>query len=733
MFKINGQQIYVLNNSFNYIKRIDDVFGTGSLLFESKTITENIPPYSILENDNEKYCCSSVATYHYGSGSWIHNVSIIEATSLLSRFIIGSKAFSITGTNRKDWQKINILLELILQKYNFNIRFDASIDTTTFFTKEIEYVFTAGTTLFDALNDISKNYNCKIYVSDVSDTLITLSVLELDNENLITIDGDIVSKTKLQNAENYCKYLETEANNVIDTNQLTKVQRLTGKADGIRLTQDNFRVELPTPIFKVEKMEAIKMDGNVMDVTLKFDNTLVSDYVLNNISYSYSYLAQYYPILDTLYDEIFSKYFYNKTKFYNVEWTVFNQFLYPKKLDEMHDRKLLNPAMKFDISNRILSKERYDLIEDKYKPNYAYYTYGSNLIDGFNIYYKDEFWNEIIGETRTPFIYTLANYTSDTTYYDYEFNGGKFEDFKVYTERETSAIGLVFNVEYYPIANPFMINTKTDIPLNETTYKPYAISYNKSSNYVDFDKMTKSMQIENESIGKTEMIVEYRTDKPIDYINQIGKLNFEEKIWYVSSCEIKTISHNVYNVRYNLVSNYNKIADVISLNSQYNTTKNPLQNIIERPIFVEFNDEVEYVQGNTYIKLQLKKKYANPNTIEEVYLPAILFNNGNDTYIYYEALDQYSIGKQTKPITLEGRMVYDYPYVDENNELEAVNISIVSLNQIEMDYDTADKLPQYYGNYTNLSKNANNRYVKLYKDAREKLTFTIKLNNCIIK
>ena len=46
-FKINGTDISndVITNTFNYMERIDDVYGTGSFQFESKTIDYNIPPY----------------------------------------------------------------------------------------------------------------------------------------------------------------------------------------------------------------------------------------------------------------------------------------------------------------------------------------------------------------------------------------------------------------------------------------------------------------------------------------------------------------------------------------------------------------------------------------------------------------------------------------------------------------------------------------------------------------
>ena len=126
-------------NSFNYIERADSIYGTGTLQFESKTITENIPPYSILQINEKKYCCSSEATYHYGRNSWFHNVSIIELTSLLSRFLVGSKAFSVTGTNTYDHEKIRILLVLISNKYNVNFTINQNYESI--FTKQIENVF----------------------------------------------------------------------------------------------------------------------------------------------------------------------------------------------------------------------------------------------------------------------------------------------------------------------------------------------------------------------------------------------------------------------------------------------------------------------------------------------------------------------------------------------------------------------------------------------------------------
>ena len=199
MITINGYDITndIDTNTFNYIDRADSIYGTGSFNFESTYFTNNIPPYSILDWEGVKYCCSSEANYHYGNKSWIHNVSVIELTALLSRFLLGSKAFSVTGTNTFDYEKINVMLSLINSKYNVNIKLNRNIDNL--FSKEIEYVFGAGTTLFDALNEIARQYNHKVSVVDVIDTTIKIDFIDLNGVDYAMGNINILSIKKMQN------------------------------------------------------------------------------------------------------------------------------------------------------------------------------------------------------------------------------------------------------------------------------------------------------------------------------------------------------------------------------------------------------------------------------------------------------------------------------------------------------------------------------------------------------
>ena len=715
-FKINGIDISndVMLNTFNYMQRIDDVFGTGSFQFESKEITENIAPYSILQIDDYYYCCSSEATYHYGRQSWFHNVSVIEATSLLSRFLVGSKAFSITGTNTYDYDKIPILTKLINQKYGVNI----TIQGNQFdFNKKIEYVFGAGTTLFDALSEIAKQYNIRFYVASVNGNDIVLKYQKLDNLDGIAWDNDLViSKTKIQNAENYCKYLETEATNVIDTNQTTIVSNIFPTAKDIKLSEDTYLIQMPTPIYDVKKVNANILGKLTTEIWVYTD--------IDNGTYTYEEFCAKVPEFKGLFDKTYSKYFswdyFKKTKWHKEGVAMSPSY---DNIAEVGGARYLNLTIKIDITSHILSKEQYDLVEDKDKPNYAYYTLGSKDIDGFNIYYKNGFWETIIGQRVIPFMenisYTDKEYQTEWIYEDLLY-------MNLYSVEAThSLLKTTFDVEYYPIANPYMVETKKDTPLNETNYKPYALSYIKSSNYVDFDKMTKSMQLSNKSLGKVEMVVEYDTTSAPFGFPLMRKVELDGKEWYISSSET-TYKNGQQISKFNLVSEFNKIADAIALNSQYNTLKNPLENIIERPIFYEIDKKVTITKGQTYARFRF---YDNIGNYQTIVMPTIILNQDNETYIYVEMQDQYCASKNVVAVSGNVFKVNEVPYGNANNEIERFYMWLVDLTDLTL--DEIKKLPEEPSKWTNQVSLVDSKL--LYKDAREKLTFTIKLNNCIIK
>lgn len=714
-FRINDIDITkdVIVDTFNYMYRIDDVFGTGSFNFESKDINYNIPPYSVLTINNDYFLCNSEATYHFGKQSWFHNVSIIEATSILSRFLVGSKAFSITGTNVKDADKINILLSLVNQKYDVNISFSS----TRLFTKEIEYIFTAGTTLFDALNEIAKNYNFRIYVEKIEGKNIIVSFHQLNRDSSKEIfDNIVLSKTKLQNAETYCKYLESEATNVIDTTNTTIVNNIYPSASDIKLNEETYLLKLPTPVYQVKRIWA-NLNG-YLQTFLTYNQILSVEQVVK----TYEEWCEIYPDLFEIYNLYYKKYFPNWENFKSQYWSSQGYDLTP---ESPHGQIAQTPKIELDLTGRLKSKEQYDLIEDQDKPDYIYYSLGSNIIDGFNVFYKNDLWNTIIGQSKKPFFLKIG--LESTEYQGMSYGGFTLSQFFVKAP-EGKIFETTYGVEYYPIANPFLINTKKDIPENENEYKDFALSYDKSSNYIDFDKISNSMEIENQSMGKVEMVVECDVTN-LQGLNRYTKVSFENQNWYVPNIQYRITPTQII-ATFNLVKNYNKVADVISLNSQYNTTKNPLENIIERPIFFETDLAFEFEQNKSLIMLECKN--SDNITITDLAFKPIVLKNNEDTYLYFEMQDQYSAGTRAIEVNnlTDVYKVEDVSYVDSNNEVASVRFRLLNLEQI--DYEIAKDLPMPPSGWGLYWENLSGT-ILVYKDAREKLTFTIKANNCIIK
>lgn len=715
-FKINGIDISddVLLNTFNYMKRLDDVFGTGSFSFESKSISNNLPPYSVLTIDGEYFLCNSEATYHYGNGSWFHNVSIIEATSVLSRFLVGSKAFSVTGTNTYDREKIDILLSLINQKYDVNITKGFN---HYYLSKKIEYVFTAGTTLYDALNEIFKNYNFRVAVTKIDGKNIEIKFINLADLQSEELDEKLLlSKTKIQNAENYCRYLETEATNVIDTTNTTIVNNIYPSSSDIKISEDTYLLKLPSPVYKVKRMWA-NLNG-YLKTNLSYEEVISQ----TQTTKTYEEWCETYPQLIELYNLYYKKYIPNWNNFKKQYWTGYGYNLTP---EQPHGYIAETPLIEVDLTDRLKSKEQYDLIEDQYKPDYIYYTFGSNIIDGFNVYYKNDFWSTIIGDKKEPFFLSLG---FDSTELQGESYGGfKLIEFVLHAN-EGQIFETTYGVEYYPVVNPLLINEKNDIPENESDYKNFALSYGKSGNYVDFDKLINSLNIENQSMGKVEMVIECDVTNE-GFSHNYQRVKLENKNWYVSNVQYRITSTQTI-ATLNLVTNYNKVADVITLNSQYNTTKNPLENIIERPIFFETEESFEFTQGKSLIMIESLDK-DNLTISNLAFSPIILQQNG-ETYFYVEMKDQYSAGTRAVDVVNKTDVfkAEDVSYVDSNNEVVSYRLRLLNLDKIN--YGVAKNLPLPPSDWVSYWENLSGT-ILVYKDAREKLTFTIKANNCIIK
>lgn len=708
-------------------KRCDEAFGIGKFTFESKTINYNIPPYTPLIIDNVYYVCSSTLSENLITNTYLHNVEILDAASILSRFVIGSKNFSITGTNRKDYDKVNILCELLKQKYGVSIVINDMSDLI----KEEEFTFGAGATFYDMLCEILRIYNKSIIVESISSTNITLSFISLDGFSYAINENDILSYSINQNIDDYCKRLEGEMTNVIDRNNKTILTNYTCRIDDVRLDYDNCKIILPTRIEQLNNFGVYAQTKfNILDIEGKYFSILRTTDYIENVGYDYDMpeeakTVQYwlsvmessmeisqsqtplYKILNDIAtdnDMLVTAFYSLKLKVNGGSSYVDENGYYDYKFDLEWDSSSNDYFETIaNFTEWVIERNKYDLLTAREKPKYAYYKSGDNYIDGMNVAYKDDFWNNVLGITKKPF---FSQHNISDSRYDDESSIAYGLVSRI--PLDTNPVLNKYYIEYYAITNPLISVEKNNEMLDCSR------SYDKGSNFIDFDKLINAMNINNSWLGQPELALELDVTNYQIPPTITNKMVFKNKTWYVSNYTI-TYSFNNIIMNLNLVSNYNKVADVIGVSTQFEETKNPMENIIERPILIEVND-TSINRNNLWVGFKFNKSKRT------LYKRGVLLEYDHYKIIYCEMLDHYAFDKTT---VNENGNVYsceDVAYGDSNNEVSTATISICELDNLT--FEQSMNLPHYDGTVESVIIA---RDFKIYKDAREKLMFTILL------
>ncbi len=750
-----------IDPNFQNEARCDEVFSVGTMK-AWLDIPYNIPPYTLLMIGEDYYLCSSQSTrYMTYENLYVHDITILEATAILSCYILGSKSFSVTGTNKTDVEKIKIISSLMKQKYNVTL--DYNVEEFRQYNKEQEFTFGLGTTVYDALLAIAKTYNCvpKVnqidFIGNEKVPYVEIYFLKLGDDNPYPLNEEnITNEICTQNVDNYCKTLEAEMSNVIDRTDKVLYEGLTTRSDDLEMTDKTAKLFLPTRIEEVKEFYVINnIELQTYDSTtamyLKYQhysidqiNNLMKDWYergfirKDSIMYYATYEewrnlfkaedeeGLYYPF-DDLYENCLKINFENRTEFYNTEF-IYNTGLtgqdnyfklYLRSKEEIEGTKI-------NISNRILSKAQYDILTLEDRPKYCYYTPGSNIIDGMMETYRNDIWNIILNKDVKPFLY----YASVDEKYERKY--GEYLEVKLNIALSISEFDVrkhTFNALVTTITNPFVKSEKTIIPINQNEYMPSSRSYDKGSNNIDFDKMIASLQKSNDMLGLPELSLEY--DLGADgIIPQPGqKIAYKENNWYIASVITYYRTSRIYCI-INLVSSFNKIADAIGVETQFNTTPNPLENIIERTVFYETKSNV-VIPNNVWFRIGFKFRENSGNFNKTLFVRASVSKHDNVTYLFAETLDQYSFGRQTRDIydkeanKYSNRFaVYDIGYVNEYNEVASYKIDVVKLPVLSI--ENSYKLPEYIGTYDTLISLPEQ---KLYKDAREKINFTIKITS----
>lgn len=768
----------VSSNGIQLTPRIDGTFLVGT--FDAWLTREYIAPYTPLKITINGYvfylvCSSTSSKYLFEENKYYHTFDIFEATALLSNFIVGSKSFSVTGTNKSDNAKINILIELMQNKYGLTIT-----NHIVGLGDEREFIFGAGTTFYDALSEILADYDLIPIVTEItSATEFKIDVLNKNDYNGIDyLNNEITSVVNKQSMDNYCKYLETEASNVVDRTTNTTWKDLTVRAEDILIDSDKAVLLLPS---KVEEITSIKTDGGLWGFNVDLDPiiyankaALIPNYtdgvasigtINKRFDLIFYYFANFslspeddeestariiqeakeetslYKLLHKLfYDADGVNYTYSQlcSKLDSITWTAEiindNETLFYRisssytylNANSPYSATLDIPVNDIEKGYGLLEKAKWDTLDVTEKPKYMYYESGTNVIKGLYDFYKDDFWGQITGGTVTPWYTHVKNVEFNETLPSDNSTG--------YAQKGLPAtynpMNAVFSVTATPIVDPMIINQKSINPLNESVWKPYARSYNQKASTIEFDKLEERIQISNNSLGDVELEIEMTNPSFIpNLIDTVAyKMTYKNVEYYVMAFVIN-IKLDMVTINYSLSRTYSKKAEVIGVDTQFEATPNPLKNIITRPI---------YINGNLGLNLNLDEfnylhftfKDANGQTIANLLKRYSVLHNGNTKLLYCEMIDQYTFDYSMVYRRNDGTKNIYYrnpvPYVDSNNEAYSVTISLVKAITDDVE-SFSKKLPEILGN-TSIVHYYLTMNTILYKDAREHLTFTIKLN-----
>ena len=563
----------------------------------------------------------------------------------------------------------------------------------------------------------------------------------LDNNSIFHLDSTkVLTRQFRQSVDDYTAILESEVNDVVDRTNTSKINYLSVRSEDYVINDDNQVLILPTRVERVVKLEInfSKYGYFIGDVTSYVDYSRIgtnigkfSKFVLEEDcesagDFAANTWASFFPKETRDYYNNICKYLkQHHPLMYNSNW------LFGGSYDENVGKtsyffvwsETQSGIKTFDLSEIIIEKNQYDLLETLEKTKYCYYTYNDDVIRGIYEYTHDDFWGSIMLDKKHPMLYYVLNSAlkreievieGELLFYiglPYDFNKMTFTSLSINPRDYT------FNIEYIPISSLYLLSENNKTSFNfEYEIKPTSRSFELSSSMSDFDLLVDSINKNNKMLGMPECSIQYfgkDYPKPSNLIDVAGIYH------YVSSVQT-TITFDKYVSVVNLVKEYNKIAEVFGVKTQFESTKLPLNNIIDRIVYCgEFNVTNGNVNGFQLIDFN----YGRFNLFKQ----GVLFEKDECTYLVVEAVDNYCFDFQNNNnANLNDKVTENkqIPYADTNNECESFYIRAGFLNS-NISLANSKSLPKYDSTYITL--NGSTQKIIVYKDARERLIFVGKL------
>ena len=732
-------------NSIKIQQRADWAFTRGSMKIITNQITHNIAPYTLClirqydENDSiiEEYgfYISSTVTHNFTAAKYIHDCSFLSLDSILECYILGAKTYTDIG----NYDVIDQTIELINYKYNLNIALD-DLDSNLNhkITGTSDYTFGTGTTLFEVCKQVAKKVNLKfdIYFNN-GNIVIHFFEPTTSNYNLLS-SPYVLNVVKSQNPDDYCKYLETEGINVVDRDSEVVWKDLTVRSTYVRADTDHQQLILPTNVEAITKFEVrgyfqVTCDiylpsviteawieahggtqyGGSWTVNMTYQELIETNTPLGNIDNIFQYLYDNgLNRIDVILETICICKVENGLSIFTVNYN--NKF---NLTDYTHD-----------YSQYIVEEQYFNTLEEANQTSYCMYKSGSNVIDNMNASYRNDLWGLILFQNRNNF---LSLNVTNTLF----VSGQNYCELIGYAV-DSEAIDYRYNVHATPIATCKLIDVKNTNNENETSIKPISRSYQMGDNngmQTYLDSLIDDMDKQNETLGRVEAVVDLDSTKLVikvagetypsgtQFMPELNqRVNLGGQFYYLTSLEHRFTASRRY-TQLNLTKTPYKIADAIGVDYQYNSILIPTQMVIDRTLFREINNSTIYnlIKNNPNSQFFVRFQSIYCNLAKRL---SVLEDNDHNYYLYFEALDNYSFDKG-----ISGDVVSDIAYCSRAGYITDVDIYIYQVDS--MSVTDANKLPDYSA----ISGAAVHYALALgwliFKDTRERLTFTIKIKN----
>ena len=747
---------YVVGDVNLQVRR-DYAFANGSLNLivdanVNANLTKNIPPFTFCRVNNKRFLCSSVCRHYMAQSkdsnnqpiqSYFHEVKLLDMMALCETFVLGAK----TESNLVDIDSLEQIIELINNKYT-DYNFILSPSVTSMLQNSHDYTFKAGTTFYDVLTEYGRKNHIRFYcVTLLYATNKWNFTLKAFDTNLFVyneIDGvgqydpnAPLSLSLEQNVDNYCNYLETVQNNVVDRNNETRFNDMTCRINAAAMNSDSAEILLPT---NVESISTFIVNGTFSTlVSLQMPYVFTSQWMLDHgatqTGTSIILSTTYQNLIDigvsyAGHDNLFQWLYDNNPilKELNIKNVYFQITRSGAPLYNNYSCTTATLASSWlNYTDYLLEETEWNTLDVYDKPKYAVYKSGGNRIYNLYGHYQYDFIHHIIGTSVGNYIEENANrsiYVNTLNYISIGVNTDSKPNNHTYT------------IKGIPMIDNFILkDTKTNTPLNETNWKGMTRTYENSANPVEFDALISDIEQQNRVLGTNEMSYEIELATIFDYLNIMVK-DKSNVYWYVNSV-IYTFKPNYSIATFNCSREPQKIADAIGVEYQFNPTKLPTENIVVRPLFY-VNDysttynKVKYNYDYGWDVFLLVRTTFENNSVKETLIRTTICQDANGNFFMYASmLDNYSAGKQSINISgTDNYQIVDVPYCDDNYRAESITLDLICMRQ-SLTNQFSEKLPNIsLSDLSGMTYELSTIVASdlIYKDERETLAFTIRVN-----